>query len=87
MANVFEHAPAQRAERAAVSEAFGEFLSSGTASASQIEFVRMIVEHLTDQGVMDEGLLYAAPFIERRPGRSQCSGRSARSASLPNPRL
>ncbi|MCV3243292.1 DEAD/DEAH box helicase family protein [Mesorhizobium sp. ZC-5] len=54
-------------ERAAVSEAFGEFLSSGTATASQIEFVGMIVEHLTDQGLMDPSLLYEPPFTDVAP--------------------
>jgi type I restriction enzyme R subunit len=54
-------------DRAAVNEAFGEFLSSGAATAAQIEFINMIVEHLTDQGVMDEGLLYEPPFIDVAP--------------------
>jgi type I restriction enzyme R subunit len=54
-------------DRTAVNEAFGEFLSSGAATAAQIEFIHMIVEHLTDQGVMDEGLLYEPPFIDIAP--------------------
>jgi type I restriction enzyme, R subunit len=54
-------------DRAAVHEAFGEFLAAGVATASQIEFINMIVEHLTDQGVMDPALLYEAPFIDVAP--------------------
>lgn len=54
-------------ERAAVSEAFGEFLSSGTASATQIAFIDMIIEHLTHQGVMDPALLYESPFRDIAP--------------------
>ena len=54
-------------DRASVSEAFGDFLSAGTASATQIEFVTMLIEHLCSQGVMDEGLLYEAPFIDIAP--------------------
>ena len=27
----------------------------------------MVIEHLTDQGVMDEGLLYETPFIDIAP--------------------
>ncbi|BCG76994.1 DEAD/DEAH box helicase family protein [Mesorhizobium sp. 113-3-3] len=54
-------------DRAAVSEAFGEFLSTGTASAAQIEFVGMIIEHLTDQGTMDPSLLYEPPFTDLAP--------------------
>lgn len=54
-------------DRAAVSEAFGDFLSAGTATATQIEFINMIVEHLTDQGVMDPALLYEPPFTDIAP--------------------
>ncbi|ESY71896.1 hypothetical protein X743_19070 [Mesorhizobium sp. LNHC252B00] len=54
-------------DRAAVSEALGEFLSAGTASAAQIEFVGMIIEHLTDQGTMDPSLLYEPPFTDLAP--------------------
>jgi type I restriction enzyme R subunit len=54
-------------DRAAVQAAFGDFLSAGTATASQIEFINMIVEHLTDQGVMDPALLYEPPFTDLAP--------------------
>ena len=54
-------------DRAAVSEAFGEFLAAGTATAAQIEFINMVIEHLTDQGVMDPALLYEPPFTDIAP--------------------
>ena len=54
-------------DRAAVSEAFSEFLAAGAASAAQIEFINMVIEHLTDQGVIDPGLLYEAPFTDVAP--------------------
>jgi type I restriction enzyme R subunit len=54
-------------DRAAVREAFGDFLSAGTATAAQIEFVNMVIEHLTEQGVMDLGLLYEPPFTDIAP--------------------
>jgi type I restriction enzyme R subunit len=54
-------------DRAAVSEAFSEFLSAGTASAAQIEFINMVIEHLTNQGVMEPALLYERPFIDIAP--------------------
>ena len=54
-------------DRTAVREAFGEFLAAGVATASQIEFINMVIEHLTDQGMMDPGLLYEAPFTDRAP--------------------
>lgn len=54
-------------DRAAVSEAFGEFLAAGTATAAQIEFINMVIEHLTDQGTMDPSLLYEPPFTGVAP--------------------
>lgn len=54
-------------DRAAVSEAFSEFLAAGVASAKQIEFINMVIEHLTDQGVIDPNLLYEAPFTDIAP--------------------
>lgn len=54
-------------DRVAVSEVFGEFLAAGTASAAQIEFINMVIEHLTDQGMMDPSLLYEPPFTGVAP--------------------
>ena len=54
-------------DRAAVSAAFGGFIAAGVATAPQIEFINMIIEHLTDQGVMDPELLYENPFTNVAP--------------------
>lgn len=54
-------------DRTAVREAFGDFLSTGTATAAQIEFINMVVEHLTDQGALDPALLYEPPFTDVAP--------------------
>ncbi len=54
-------------DRASVREVFGEFLAEGIATAAQIEFVNMVIEHLTDQGVMDPALLYEPPFRDVAP--------------------
>jgi type I restriction enzyme R subunit len=54
-------------DRVAVTEAFGEFLSAGTATAAQIDFVNMVIEHLTHQGFMDLSLLYEPPFTDLAP--------------------
>jgi type I restriction enzyme, R subunit len=54
-------------DRASVREAFGEFLADGVATAAQIEFINMVIEHLTDQGVMDPALLYEPPFRDVAP--------------------
>jgi type I restriction enzyme, R subunit len=54
-------------DRAAAQEAFAEFLSTGTATAAQIEFINMIIEHLTIRGVIEPGLLYEPPFTDIAP--------------------
>ncbi|SDA15670.1 type I restriction enzyme, R subunit [Methylobacterium sp. UNC378MF] len=54
-------------ERQAVNGAFAEFLASGTATREQIEFVGLVVDHLTAQGVMEPGLLYESPFTDVAP--------------------
>ena len=54
-------------DRASVREAFGEFLAEGIATAAQIEFINMVIEHLTDRGVMDPALLYEPPFTDVAP--------------------
>jgi type I restriction enzyme R subunit len=54
-------------DRAAAKAAFQRFLDGRPATASQIEFINMIVEHVAEQGWMDPGLLYASPFIDMNP--------------------
>lgn len=53
-------------DRAAAQEYFAEFIAAG-ASADQIEFVGMIIEHLTRNGVIDPGMLYESPFSDITP--------------------
>jgi type I restriction enzyme R subunit len=40
---------------------------SSQGAASQIEFVNLIVNHLTEQGVMSASLLYESPFTDLAP--------------------
>lgn len=54
-------------DRQAVNAAFAEFLQTGTASREQIEFVGLVVDHLTAQGVMEPDLLYESPFTDVAP--------------------
>jgi type I restriction enzyme R subunit len=51
-------------DRAAAKEAFAAFLSGRTFSANQIEFVNMIIDHLTENGAMSPSLLYSSPFTD-----------------------
>jgi len=54
-------------DREAAKRALGGFISGKTLSANQIEFVNMIVDHLTEHGVMDADLLYESPFTDLNP--------------------
>lgn len=54
-------------DRQAVQAAFGEFLGERTATASQIDFVNLVVGHLTRHGEMDPRLLFEAPFTDTAP--------------------
>jgi type I restriction enzyme R subunit len=54
-------------ERDAATEAFSEFVSDTTLKANQIEFIREIVEHLVQEGVMNAERLYESPFIDINP--------------------
>ena len=54
-------------DRKAVQDAFSEFIAAGSASAQQIEFVGMVIDHLTERGAMEPGLLYESPFTDVAP--------------------
>ena len=54
-------------DRGAAKEALASFLSGKTLGANQIEFVNLIVDHLTEHGVMPAALLYESPFTDITP--------------------
>jgi len=54
-------------DREAAKGEFAEFLSDRNAAANQIEFVNLTIDHLTEHGVMDPGLLYESPFTDVSP--------------------
>jgi type I restriction enzyme R subunit len=51
-------------DREAAKRAFTEFLDSHRLSADQMEFLDLVIDHLTARGVMDPKLLYEAPFTD-----------------------
>jgi len=51
-------------DREAAMQAFSEFLQGGTATANQIEFINLIVEELTQTGIMESGRLFESPFTD-----------------------
>jgi type I site-specific restriction endonuclease len=54
-------------DRAAAKEAFAGFLTGRTLGANQIEFVNLIVDHLTERGAMEARLLYESPYTDFSP--------------------
>ena len=50
--------------REAAKAAFNGFVSGRTLNASQLEFIDLMIDHLTQHGVMDPGLLYESPFTD-----------------------
>jgi len=54
-------------DRGAAKEAFAEFLDGKVYTANQIQFVDLIINHLTEHGVMGAALLYESPFTDIAP--------------------
>lgn len=54
-------------DRAAAKAALAGFLDGKALSAGQIEFVNLIVDHLTEHGVMEVAMLYESPFTDLTP--------------------
>jgi type I restriction enzyme R subunit len=54
-------------DREAAKRAFAGFLAKKTFTASQIEFVDMVINYLTTYGAMDPDLLYESPFTDLAP--------------------
>ena len=54
-------------DREAAKAALGGFLTGKSLAANQIEFVNLIVNHLTEHGVMEASLLYESLFTDLTP--------------------
>jgi type I restriction enzyme, R subunit len=54
-------------DRGAAKEAFADFLDGKVHTANQIEFIDLIINHLTEHGVMGAALLYESPFTDIAP--------------------
>ena len=51
-------------DRETANQAFSQFVVGTTVTASQVEFIDLIVQYLTENGVMDVGRLYDSPFTD-----------------------
>jgi len=54
-------------KRSAAKDALGDFIGGKKLTANQLEFVNLIVDHLTEHGVMEPALLYESPFTDLTP--------------------
>jgi len=54
-------------DRETAAQAFSEFISGTTATPNQIEFINLIVQYLTEKGVMEPDRLYESPFTDINP--------------------
>jgi type I restriction enzyme R subunit len=51
-------------DREAAKKALGAFLEGRTFTSNQIEFVNLVIDHLTACGTMDPARLYESPFTD-----------------------
>ncbi|ODT00790.1 MAG: restriction endonuclease subunit R [Erythrobacter sp. SCN 62-14] len=51
-------------DRDAAKDAFAEVLAGQNLNANQIEFINLIIDHLTERGAMDPRRLYESPFTD-----------------------
>ncbi len=54
-------------DRTAAKEALGEFMSGKALNSNQIEFVDLVINHLTQHGTMEAEQLYESPFTDVTP--------------------
>ena len=54
-------------DREAAKQALADFLSGKTLTSIQIEVLDLIINHLTEHGVMEAGLPYESPFTDITP--------------------
>ena len=54
-------------DRQAAKAAFAQFLSGKNLSGNQIEFVNQIIDHLTEQGIVNVAALYESPYTDIHP--------------------
>lgn len=54
-------------DRVAAKEAFAKFLENSTLTGAQLHFLNMLIDHLTQNGVMEPERLYESPFTDANP--------------------
>jgi type I restriction enzyme R subunit len=54
-------------DRSAAKEAFAEFLDAQRYTANQIEFVNLVIDYLTENGLIEARRFYESPFTDLSP--------------------
>jgi type I restriction enzyme, R subunit len=54
-------------DRGAAKQALAGFLAGKTFTANQIEFINLVIDHLTEHGIVQPGALYESPFTDLAP--------------------
>jgi type I restriction enzyme R subunit len=54
-------------DREAAKKAMATFMAGKTMPANQIEFINLIVDHLTEHGIVEPSRLYESPFTDLTP--------------------
>jgi type I restriction enzyme R subunit len=54
-------------DREAAKRAFAEFEAGRNLTANQLEFLNLIIDHLTERGVVEPSALYESPFTDLNP--------------------
>lgn len=54
-------------DRQAAKDAMADFTMGKTLSGNQLEFINLVVDHLTEHGVMEPACLYESPFTDITP--------------------
>jgi type I restriction enzyme R subunit len=54
-------------DRRAAKAAFAQFTDGRTLNANQLEFVSLVIDHLTDRGVVSVESLYTSPYTDVSP--------------------
>lgn len=49
-------------DREAAKHAFAGFIEGTTLTANQLEFINMVIDHLTQRGWVEPSLLYESPY-------------------------
>lgn len=65
-------------------QAFSQFISGTAVSASQIEFINLVVNYLTENGIMEADRLYESPFTDINPQGPEGVFQSAQVDSIVN---